>query len=55
MRNRRKQRALKRAGIPREEPIPAYNAEHYADPVPRAAVENILREAMRGREGGGRS
>lgn len=42
MRNRQKQRALRRAGIRREEAIGAKNAEEYSDPTPQAAVRNII-------------
>lgn len=44
MRNRQKQRELRRAGIRREENIGAKNAEHYSDPTPREAVGEIVRE-----------
>lgn len=42
MRNRKIQRALRRAGIRREEAIGAKNAEEYSDPTPQAAVRNII-------------
>lgn len=44
MRNRQKQRELRRAGIRREQNIGGRNAEHYADPTPREAVREIVRE-----------
>lgn len=47
MRNRQKQRELRRAGIRREQTIGARNAEHYADPTPRQAVREIVKEAKR--------
>jgi len=49
MRNRRTQRALRRAGVRREERIDARNIEHYADPTPAEAVEGIRKERNRGR------
>lgn len=42
MRNRKKQRELRRAGIKREENIGNKNAEQYNDPTPRQAVRNIV-------------
>jgi hypothetical protein len=45
VRNRQKQRALRRAGIRREETIGARNAEHYSDPTPCEAVKKIIKEA----------
>ena len=47
MRNRKKQRELRRAGIRREENIGNKNAEHYNDPTPRQAVREIVKEAKR--------
>ena len=44
MRNRKIQRALRRAGIRKEERIGGHNGERYADPVPREAVREIIRE-----------
>lgn len=44
MRNRQKQRALRREGIRREQTIGARNAEHYNDPTPRDAVREIVKE-----------
>lgn len=44
MRDRRKQRALRRAGIRREERIGPRNAEQYADPTPQEAVRRIVKE-----------
>lgn len=42
MRNRKKQRELRRAGIKREENIGNKNAEQYNDPTPHQAVRNIV-------------
>lgn len=50
MRNRKIQRALRRAGIRREEDIGGKNAERYSDPTPRQAVRNIIREERRKHE-----
>lgn len=47
MRNRQKQRELRRAGIRREQTIGARNAEHYNDPTPREAVMEIVKERRR--------
>jgi len=47
MRNRQKQRELRRAGIRREQTISGRNAEHYADPTPRQAVREIIKEVKR--------
>lgn len=47
MRNRRTQRALRRAGVRREEKLDARNIEHYADPTPAEAVERIRKERKR--------
>lgn len=47
MRNRQKQRELRRAGIRREENIGGRNAEYYNDPTPRQAVREIVKEAKR--------
>jgi len=44
MRNRQKQRALRRAGVRREERIGPRNAEEYFDLTPREAVRNIVQE-----------
>ena len=44
MRNRKKQRELRRAGIRREEQLGPWNVEHYQDPTPREAVKNIIKE-----------
>lgn len=44
MRNRQKQRALRRAGIRREENIGKRNAEEYYDPTPQEAVRRIVME-----------
>lgn len=43
MRNRQKQRTLRRAGVRREDMLEPQNAEHYADPTPREAVKKIIR------------
>ena len=47
MRDRRKQRALRRAGIRMEEKIGQRNAEQYADPTPMQAVGRIVKERRR--------
>ena len=44
MRNRQKQRALRRAGIRREEKLGPRNAEQYIDPTPMQAVGRIVKE-----------
>lgn len=44
MRNRQTQRALRKAGIRREERIGPRNAEEYADPTPQEAVRRIVNE-----------
>ena len=45
MRNRQKQRELRRAGIRREVSIDTRNAEYYSDPTPCEAVKKIIKEA----------
>lgn len=47
MRNRKKQRELRMAGIKREENIGNKNAEQYNDPTQRQAVREIVKEAKR--------
>jgi hypothetical protein len=47
MRNRQKQRELRRAGIRREQTIGWRNAEYYNDPTPREAVREIVKERRR--------
>jgi len=44
VRNRQKQRALRRSGKKRDSPIDFRNAEHYPDPVPHDAVDRIIRK-----------
>lgn len=44
MRNRKKQRELRRAGVRREEQLGPWNGGHYIDPTPREAVKNIIKE-----------
>ena len=44
MRNRQKQRQLRRAGVRREERIGPRNAEEYFDLTTREAVERIVNE-----------
>lgn len=48
MRNRQKQRALRKAGVRKEESIDFRNGEQYADPTPHEAVRKIVRK-QRGR------
>lgn len=45
MRNRQKQRELRRAGIRKEQPLEPRNGEHYIDLTPREAVQNILKKS----------
>ena len=47
MRNRKTQRALKKAGIRREERIGSRNGEQYIDLTPFAAVRNIMKKEKR--------
>ena len=47
MRNRKRQRELRRSGIRREVSIDTRNAEHYSDPTPCEAVKKIIKEANR--------
>ena len=42
MRNRKTQRALKKAGIRREEKLGPRNGEQYIDPTPEKAVLKII-------------
>ena len=44
MRDRQKQRQLRRAGVRREERIGPRNVEEYFDLTPREAVESIVNE-----------
>lgn len=47
MRNRKVQRALKKAGIRREERIGSRNGEQYYDLTPAEAVRNIVKKEKR--------
>lgn len=47
MRNRKTQRALKKAGIRREERIGSRNGEQYYDLTPAEAVRNIVKKEKR--------
>ena len=50
MRNRKTQRALKKAGIRREEAVGPRNAEQYFDLTPCEAVRNIVKERNHGKK-----
>lgn len=50
MRNRKVQRALKKAGIRREERIGSRNGEQYYDLTPFEAVSNIAKERKHGKK-----
>lgn len=49
MRNRKTQRALKKAGIRREEAVGPRNAEQYIDLTPFEAVRNMVKERNHGK------
>ena len=49
MRNRKVQRALRKAGVRKEQEIGFRNGEQYADPTPHEAVRRIVREKKGGR------
>ena len=49
MRNRQKQRALRKAGVRKEEGVAFRNSEQYPDPTPHEAVRRIVREKKGGR------
>lgn len=50
MRNRKTQRALKKAGIRREEAVGPRNGEQYIDLTPFEAVRDIAKERNHGRK-----
>ena len=50
MRNRKVQRALKKAGIRREEKLGPRNEEQYYDLTPCEAVRNIVKERKHGKK-----
>ena len=47
MRNRKVQKALRRAGIKKEERLGSRNYYGLKDPTPQQAVNNIINEAKR--------
>ena len=47
MRNCQKQRALRQAGIRREERIGPRNGEQYIDPTPQEAMKRIVKGGKR--------
>jgi len=49
MRNRKVQRALKKAGIRREEAVGPRNGEQYFDLTPCEAMRNIVKERNHGK------
>ena len=49
MRNRKTQRALKKAGIRREEAVEPRNGEQYFDLTPFEAVRRIVKERNHGK------
>ena len=50
LRNRKTQRALKKAGIRREESVGPRNSEQYYDLTPFEAVRNIAKERNHGKK-----
>lgn len=50
MRNRKTQRALKKAGMRREEAVGPRNGEQYIDLTPFEAVRNIVKERNHGKK-----
>ena len=50
LRNRKTQRALKKAGIRREEAVGPRNGEQYIDLTPFEAVRNIAKERNHGKK-----
>ena len=50
MRNRQKQRELRRAGIRREEKLGPRNEEQYYDLTPYEAVRRIVKERKHGKK-----